>query len=94
MLLWYSYFRYLKLDGIVKSGKCAFSVIPVKAGIQYYQIVVDSRLRGSDMPTDFLRIHQTLGRLKNGPIDKSAIFCPLSVPVLQSANLRLFFHPV
>ena len=41
----------------VKSLKKLFLVIPVKMGIQYYQIVtssLDSRFRGSD---DFLRRH-------------------------------------
>ena len=35
-----------------------FSVIPVKTGIQGFQKVLDSRLRGSDDLEDFLRGHQ------------------------------------
>jgi hypothetical protein len=31
----------------------ASSVIPAKAGIQYFQSVIDSRLRGSDLIFDF-----------------------------------------
>jgi len=30
----------LKADGIVKSQKIPFSVIPAKAGIQYFQAVI------------------------------------------------------
>jgi len=45
-------FAYL---GIVKS---LFFVIPAKAGIQSFQALLDSRLRGSDDLEDFLRMHQ------------------------------------
>ena len=48
----------LNIDGLVKSLKRRFSVIPAKAGIQSFQLVIsflDSRFRGSD---DFLRVHQ------------------------------------
>ena len=46
---------YRIFDDFVKSLKKLFLVIPVKTGIQYYQVVkssLDSRFRGSD---DFLR---------------------------------------
>jgi hypothetical protein len=46
------------LDGFVKSGKPPFPVIPVKTGIQGFQALLDSRLRGSDGLGDFLRVHQ------------------------------------
>ncbi len=36
------------LDGLVKSGSVPFNVIPAEAGIQSLQMVLDSRLRGSD----------------------------------------------
>ena len=36
------------LDGLVKSQKTLFSVIPVKTGIQKIRGALDSRLRGSD----------------------------------------------
>jgi len=36
------------LDGIVKSLYLSFFVIPAEAGIQSFQAVLDSRLRGSD----------------------------------------------
>jgi len=45
-------------DGLVKSQKMSFSVIPAKAGIQFFQGVLDSRLRGSDGFWDFLRNRQ------------------------------------
>jgi len=45
------------IDGLVKSRKTPFSVIPAKAGIQSLQALLDSRLRGSDDLEDFLGIH-------------------------------------
>jgi len=47
-------------DGFVKSQKVPLSVIPAKAGIQSFQALLDSRLRGSDECGDFLRMHQLL----------------------------------
>jgi hypothetical protein len=47
-----------KVDGFAKSRNRACFVIPAQAGIQYDQIIGDSRLRGNDMPDDFLRIQQ------------------------------------
>jgi hypothetical protein len=35
-------------DGLVKSGSVAVNVIPAQAGIQSFQVFLDSRLRGSD----------------------------------------------
>jgi hypothetical protein len=40
------------MDGLKKSLKRPFSVIPAKAGIQLFALVVDSRLRGNDMIMD------------------------------------------
>jgi hypothetical protein len=37
--------RVSKLDGFVKSLEFSFSVIPAKAGIQYFQLVMDACLR-------------------------------------------------
>ena len=51
--------RERKVDGLVKSPKTPFSVIPVKTGIQEIQEVLDSRLRGSDDLEDFLRSRQS-----------------------------------
>jgi hypothetical protein len=51
-------FQYSKVDGLVKSLKRLFSVIPAEAGIQSFEefrIPLDSRFHGND---DFLRIHQ------------------------------------
>jgi hypothetical protein len=35
-------------DGLVKSGSVAVSVIPVQAGVQSFQVFLDTRLRESD----------------------------------------------
>jgi hypothetical protein len=45
----------MKFDEFVKSRKTSFCVIPAQAGIQENQGVLDSRLRGSDGFSDFLR---------------------------------------
>jgi hypothetical protein len=47
------------LDELVKSPKSLFSVIPAQAGIQSFQGLLDSRLRGSDGSWDFLRLRQS-----------------------------------
>jgi capsular polysaccharide biosynthesis protein len=44
------------IDGLAKSQKASFSVIPVKTGIQFFQNILDSRLRGSDDLEDSLRV--------------------------------------
>ena len=48
-----------KRDGFVKSRNSTLFVIPAEAGIQFFQGLMDSRLRGSDSTFDFLRVHQT-----------------------------------
>jgi hypothetical protein len=52
-----TFYEFIILDGLVKSLKTPFSVIPVKTGIQEFQTLLDSRLRGSDDVGDFLRDH-------------------------------------
>ena len=47
------------VDGLVKSRKTPFSVIPAKAGIQSFQIVADHLDSGFHRSDDFLRVHQT-----------------------------------
>ena len=47
-----------KIDGSVKSLKTSFSVIPAKAGIQCFQIVLDACLRRHDGISDFLQVCQ------------------------------------
>jgi hypothetical protein len=47
-----------KDDGLVKSQKMGFPVIPAKAGIQLFQYVLDPGFRRGDAPSDFLRDHQ------------------------------------
>jgi len=46
------------IDKPVKSQICSFDVIPAKAGIQFFQMLMDSGLRGSDGLFDFLQVHQ------------------------------------
>jgi hypothetical protein len=38
----------VNFDDLVKSPKVPFFVIPAEAGIQSFQAILDSRLRGSD----------------------------------------------
>jgi hypothetical protein len=38
----------IKADGLIKSGSVPVYVIPAQAGIQSFQVFLDSRLRGSD----------------------------------------------
>ena len=45
-------------DGFVKSLKTSFDVIPAKAGIQCFQMVLDACLRRHDGISDFLRVCQ------------------------------------
>ena len=49
------FFNYTIYDELVKSLYLSFFVIPAEAGIQSFQAVLDSRLRGSDGKLDFLR---------------------------------------
>jgi len=48
----------MKIDEILKSPKIRFSVIPAKAGIQFFQIVINSLDSGFHRSDDFLRDHQ------------------------------------
>jgi len=48
--------RTSNIDGFVKSLKTSFGVIPAKAGIQCFQIVLDACLRRHDGISDFLRV--------------------------------------
>ena len=50
----------VKIDGFVKSLKTSFGVIPAKAGIQCFQILLDACLRRHDGISDFLRVYQDL----------------------------------
>jgi hypothetical protein len=54
----FAVFEGYNIDGLVKSRFYPVFVIPAKAGIQLNQAVLDSRLRGSDGFSDFLRVHQ------------------------------------
>jgi hypothetical protein len=46
------------LDGLVKRLKTSFDVIPAKAGIQCFQVVLGACLRRHDGISDFLRVCQ------------------------------------
>jgi hypothetical protein len=46
----------VKVDGLVKSPKLPIFVIPAKAGIQEYQLLLDPGLRRGDGLGDFLRM--------------------------------------
>ena len=50
--------RTSNVDGFVKSLKTSIGVIPAKAGIQCFQIVLDACLRRHDGISDFLRVCQ------------------------------------
>jgi hypothetical protein len=41
-------FQLSAFDGLVKSAPVPVNVIPAQAGIQSFQVFLDSRLRGSD----------------------------------------------
>ena len=45
-------------DEFVKSRKIPFSVIPAKAGIQFFQVVTEHLDSGFHRSDDFLRVHQ------------------------------------
>jgi hypothetical protein len=53
-----TFYERINIDGFVKSPKTPFPVIPAKAGIQSFQALLDSRLRGSDDFCGFLRLRQ------------------------------------
>jgi hypothetical protein len=47
-----------KVDGLVKSPKNLFFVIPAEAGIQCFQTLLDPGFCRGDGSNDFLRSHQ------------------------------------
>jgi hypothetical protein len=51
-------FPKIKVDGLVKSRKVLFSVIPAKAGIQCFQELMTELDPGFRRGDDFLRVHQ------------------------------------
>ena len=50
-------FTFFNFDDLVKSLKIPFPVIPAKAGIQFFQIVINSLDSGFHRSDNFLRIH-------------------------------------
>ena len=66
-----TFFARLNFDGFVKSLKTSFDVIPAKAGIQFFQVVLDACLRRQDGISNFLRVCQfwvskKVGAINNG----------------------------
>jgi hypothetical protein len=49
---------YIKIDGLVKSQKTSFFVIPAKAGIQCFQKLITDLDPGFRRGDDFLRVSQ------------------------------------
>jgi hypothetical protein len=56
-----TFYETTKIDAFVKSLKMSFGVIPAKAEIQFFQILLDACLRRHDGISDFLRVYQILG---------------------------------
>jgi len=56
-----TFYEVTKIDDLVKSLKIRLSVIPAKAGIQSFQIGMNSLDSGFHRSDDFLRSHQNLG---------------------------------
>jgi hypothetical protein len=52
------YFLYYNIDAFVKSQKIRLAVIPAKAGIQSFQVIISSLGSGFHRSDDFLRDHQ------------------------------------
>ena len=52
---WGTFYEAVIIDGLVKSLKMLFSVIPAEAGIQSSQIVINSLDSGFHRSDDFLR---------------------------------------
>jgi len=72
----------IKIDNLVKSPKAPFPVIPAKAGIQLFQVVLDPGFRRGDASSDFLRDHQNSddpNRIKKDDHQKRAFFAFLKI---------------
>ena len=63
-----------KSDAIVKSPQIPISVIPAKAGIQFFQAVADHPDSGFHRGDDFLRDHQIWALKKNIPLPHGKYF--------------------
>jgi hypothetical protein len=48
----------LHFDELEKSGNSIKFVIPAKAGVQLFQVILDPGFRRGDNPRDFLQAHQ------------------------------------
>ncbi|OGW52524.1 MAG: hypothetical protein A2Y81_08360 [Nitrospirae bacterium RBG_13_43_8] len=56
-IVFFVFFLLIKDDEFVKSQKVSFSVIPAKAGIQFFQAVINSLDFVFQRSDDFLRDH-------------------------------------
>jgi hypothetical protein len=54
----FTFYEAIIFDGLVKSLKMPFFVIPAEAGIKLFQDVLDPGFRRGDVSIDFLRDHQ------------------------------------
>jgi len=86
----------MKIDGFVKSLKLPSFVIPAKAGIQFFQDVLDPGFRRGDAPRDFLRDHQNCKVQNSNFAATTANFlifnltfaiCNSFLPILQTAKM-------
>ena len=51
-----TFYEFIKYDEFVKSQISTILSFPTWSGIQFFQALMDSRLRGSDSIFDFLQI--------------------------------------
>jgi len=54
----FTFYEAINIDDLVKSLKMLFSVIPAKAGIQSFQIVINFLDSGFHRSDNFLRVNQ------------------------------------
>ncbi|MDI6756091.1 MAG: hypothetical protein QME78_17100, partial [Thermodesulfobacteriota bacterium] len=52
-----TFYEIILIDELVKSLKMPFSVIPAEAGIQYFQMLINTLDSGFHRSDDFLRNH-------------------------------------
>jgi hypothetical protein len=83
-------YQYSIIDGLVKSLKSIAFVIPAKAGIQLFRLVLDSRFRGSDVITYFLRIHHYVDiPIREKPLYPKPFLWRIEIPMFDIGK-RLF----
>jgi len=84
--------RYLRIgskyDKLVKSLKTPYSVIPVKTGIQFFQVVTCSLDSGFRRNGDFLQDHQVYSKkiLHTKNVDRNFLGCTNKPTLFLGAN--------